>query len=72
MQALEDVGVRVSAGSSQHLPEYAMGWARITFAVQPARLEEALGRMERVLSASGGSKVVDGTEVVATTKEGAT
>ncbi|KAL8782712.1 MAG: hypothetical protein Q9195_009582, partial [Heterodermia aff. obscurata] len=35
VQALEDVGVRVSAGRSQHLPSYAMGWARITFAVEP-------------------------------------
>ena len=71
VQALEDVGVRVSAGRSQHLPEYAMGWARITFAVQPARLEEALGRIEGVLSARGAGEVVDGTAVVAGTEEGA-
>ena len=67
VQALEDVGVRVSAGRSQHLPASAMGWARITFAVPPARLEDALGRMEGVLSAKaggGGGGVVDGMEVV--------
>lgn len=69
VQALEDVGVRVSAGRSQHMPEYAMGWARITFAVQPASLEEALGKMEGVLSAKGGEEVVDGTEVVALTED---
>jgi len=71
VQALEDVGVRVSAGRSQHLPVYAMGWARITFAVPPARLGEALGRMEGVLSARGGGGVVDCTEVVAGTEGGA-
>lgn len=70
VQALEDVGVRVSAGRSQHLPAYAMGWARITFAVPPVRLGEALARMEGLLSASGGGRVMDGTEVVAGTEEG--
>lgn len=61
MQALKDVGVRVSAGRSQHLPAYAMGWARITFAMPPARLREALRRMEGVLSSREGGGVVDGT-----------
>ena len=69
VQALEDVGVRVSAGRSQHLPEYAMGWARITFAVPPVRLEEALARMEGLLSASRGGMVVGGTEFMAGTED---
>ena len=61
VRALEDVGVRVSAGRSQHLSPHTMGWARITFAVPPAKLKEALERMEGVLSVRAGG-TVDGME----------
>ena len=68
VQALEEVGVRVSAGRSQHLPTYAMGWARITFAVQLERLKEALKRMEGVLGVKSGDRVVNGTDILTATE----
>lgn len=70
VQALEDVGVRVSAGRSQHFPAYAMGWARITFAVPAVKLREALARMEGLLSAKGGGRVANGTKITVEMGEG--
>ena len=46
--------VWVSPGRGQHLPEHAMGWARLTFALEPKRMAEALGRIEEVLFLSRG------------------
>ncbi len=60
VRALEDVGIGVSAGRSQHSSEDAVGWVGITFAVPLARLQEALGRMESVLSARRAGGAMDG------------
>lgn len=49
VKAIKDRDVYVNAGHSQHMPEYAKGWARLTFALEPAKLNEALARIEPVL-----------------------
>ena len=49
IQELKELGVWVSPGRSHHMPEYAKGWARITFALEPAKIEQALARMKQVL-----------------------
>jgi bifunctional pyridoxal-dependent enzyme with beta-cystathionase and maltose regulon repressor activities len=49
VEALRRVDVWVSSGRSQHMPEYAVGWARLTFALEPAKIQEAMERMEPVL-----------------------
>lgn len=48
---LKDAGVLVSPGRSYHMPESAKGWARITFALPPAIVEEGLKRIEKVFKA---------------------
>lgn len=49
VQALREVDVWVSSGRGQNMPEYAKGWARLTFTLEPAKLEQALARIEPVL-----------------------
>ncbi|THV45507.1 hypothetical protein BGAL_0480g00040 [Botrytis galanthina] len=49
VKKLNDIGVWVSAGRGQHMPESAKGWARLTFTLEPVRLKEGLERMRSVL-----------------------
>ena len=51
IQKLRDAGVWVSPGRSHHMPEYAKGWARVTFALEPREMEKALSRMETLFAA---------------------
>ena len=51
VQALKGLGVWVSPGRGQHMPEYAKGWARLTFTLNPAKMNDALARMKPVLCA---------------------
>ncbi|KAI0390342.1 1-aminocyclopropane-1-carboxylate synthase 7 [Xylariaceae sp. FL0594] len=48
IDAWKQAGVSVSAGRSYHAPETAKGWARISFALPPAVLSEALRRLDLV------------------------
>ncbi|TRX90970.1 hypothetical protein FHL15_008175 [Xylaria flabelliformis] len=48
IDAWKRAGVSVSAGRSYHVPETAKGWARISFALSPAVLSEALRRLTSV------------------------
>ncbi|GIJ88194.1 hypothetical protein Asppvi_007112 [Aspergillus pseudoviridinutans] len=52
---LKQAGVVVSGGKAYHVNEDEKGWARMTFALERTRLEEAIKRMETVL----GEKSVD-------------
>ena len=58
VQKLRDVGIWVSPGRSHHMPEYAKGWARITFALEAKEIDIALGRMRGFFDMEGGRKVV--------------
>lgn len=49
MQCFKQAGVVLSAGHSYHIVEHEKGWARITFAIPPQQLNEALKRLERGL-----------------------
>ena len=46
---LKDVGVLVSPGHIYHVQEKERGWARLTFAIDPPMLKEAIARLETVL-----------------------
>ncbi|KAE8163403.1 pyridoxal phosphate-dependent transferase [Aspergillus tamarii] len=46
---LKEAGVNVSGGKAYHVNEDQKGWARLTFALEPSRAEEAIKRMETVL-----------------------
>ena len=48
LRRLKDVGVVVSAGRGYHVGETEKGWARVGFAVESDRLQEALTRMSWV------------------------
>jgi len=50
IQCFKDAGVVLSAGRAYHVVEHEKGWARITFAIAPRQLEEALKRLEIGLS----------------------
>lgn len=50
IQRFKENGVVVGAGHSYHPSESTKGWARITFALEPSRLDEAIRRMDIVLS----------------------
>ncbi|EAW11041.1 aminotransferase gliI [Aspergillus clavatus NRRL 1] len=52
---LKQAGVVVSGGKAYHVNEDEKGWARLTFALERTRLEEAIKRMQTVL----GEKSVD-------------
>lgn len=52
MEACKAAGVSVSTGKSYHGPDAEKGWARLNFAIQPAKLEEALGRLRIGLKSS--------------------
>lgn len=46
---IRDAGVLVSAGRAYHVVEDEKGWARITFAVDPAELRKGLEALGNVL-----------------------
>jgi len=45
----KEAGVSLSSGKAYHVVASEKGWARITFAVDPVQLDEALKRLEGVL-----------------------
>jgi aspartate/methionine/tyrosine aminotransferase len=45
VKSCKDAGVSVSAGRSYHVIESEKGWARLTFAIDPKKLDIALGRL---------------------------
>jgi aspartate/methionine/tyrosine aminotransferase len=55
VERLKNAGVLVSSGRAYHGPETEKGWARISFAVKPSDLEEAIRRMKTVYKATNGS-----------------
>ncbi|GMG23940.1 unnamed protein product [Aspergillus oryzae var. brunneus] len=50
---LKEAGVNVSGGKAYHVNEDQKGWARLTFALETSRAEEAIKRMETVLGKHG-------------------
>jgi aspartate/methionine/tyrosine aminotransferase len=51
VERLKEAGVNVSGGKSYHVTEQQMGWARLTFAIEPHQLETAMRRMASVFPA---------------------
>lgn len=49
---LKDAGVLVGPGRIYHVQEKERGWARLTFAIDPPMLKEAIARLETVLQDS--------------------
>jgi len=48
--ACKNAGVAISAGKSYHLNENQKGWIRLTFALPPNTLDEALEKLEKGLN----------------------
>jgi aspartate/methionine/tyrosine aminotransferase len=53
---IKDAGVLISPGKAYHVPEKEKGWARITFAVEPADLEKAIDAMRCIYLGETGIK----------------
>lgn len=47
IQKMKDTGVLVAAGHGYHCPENEKGWARVSFTVKVAELEEAIRRLQK-------------------------
>ena len=49
IQGLQDVGVIVGSGKSNHMPEEEQGWVKVNFALKNEVMEEAFTRAEKFL-----------------------